>query len=60
MEELLRTVNTSTVRTFLISWGQKTRDKYYVELSSRYEICFAKICIDMNVIFYLSTTIQQC
>ena len=55
-----RTVNTSTVRIFLISWWQKMRDKYcYVHLSSWYEIWFAIICIDMNVILDLSTTIQQ-
>ena len=55
-----RTVNMSTVRTFLISWGQKTRIKYcYVDLSSWYEVWFAIICIGMNVILDLSTTIQQ-
>ena len=55
-----RTVNTSTVRTFLISWGQKTRVEYcYVDLSSWYEIWFAITCIDMNVVLHLSTTIQQ-
>ena len=42
------------------SWGQKTRDKYcYVDLLSWYEIWFAMICIDMNIIFDLSTMIQQ-
>ena len=54
------TVNTSTVRIFLMSWRQKTRDIYfYVDLSSWYEIWFAIICIDMNVILDLPTTIQQ-
>ena len=55
-----RTVNTSTVRTFLISWGQKTRVKYcYVDLSSWYEIWFAIICNNMNVILDLPTAIQH-
>ena len=54
------TVNTSTVRTFLISWRQKTRDKYcYVHLSSWYDIWFEMLCIDMNFILDLSTAIQQ-
>ena len=48
------------VRTFLITWWQKTRVKYcYVDLSSRYELQFAIICIDMSVILDLSTAIQQ-
>ena len=47
------------LRTFLISWGQKTRVKHcYVDLSSWYELSFA-ICIDMDVILDVSTTIQQ-
>ena len=55
-----RLVNTSTVRIFLISWRQKTRDIYcYVDLSSWDEIWFAIICIDMNIILDLPTTIQQ-
>ena len=40
-----RNVNASAVRIFLISWRQKTRDIYYVDLSSWYEIWFAIICI---------------
>ena len=55
-----RTVNTSTVRIFLISWVQKTRVKYcYVDLWSWYEIWFAVKCIGMKVIVDLSTTTQQ-
>ena len=55
-----RPVNTLTVRIFLISWRQKTSDIYcYVDLSSWYEIWFAIICIDMNVILDLPTMIQQ-
>ena len=47
-------------RTFLISWGQKTRVKHcYVDLSSWYELWFVIICIDVDVIFDPSTTIQQ-
>ena len=47
------------LRTFLISWGQKTHVKHcYVDLSSWYELWFA-ICIDMDFILDLSTTIQQ-
>ena len=49
-------------RTFLISWGQKTRVWHcYVDLSSWYEFWFARICSDVNVIWLilnLSTTIQ--
>ena len=46
------------LRTFLISWGQKTRVKHcYVDLSSWYEHWFAIICIDMDVILDLSTTL---
>ena len=48
------------VRTFMIRWGQKTLAKHcYVDLSSWYELWFAIICIDMNVILDLSTTIHQ-
>ena len=48
------------LRTFRISWGQKTRVKHcYVDLSSWYELWFAIICIDMDVILVLSTEIQQ-
>ena len=48
------------LRTFLISCGQKTSVKHcYVNLSSSYELCLAIICIDMDVIFDLSTAIQQ-
>ena len=55
-----RTVNTSTVRIFLISWGQKTCAKYcYVDLLSWYEIWFAVICIGMNIILDLYTATQQ-
>ena len=47
------------LRTFLISWGQKTHVKHCnVDLSSWYELWFA-ICMDMDVIFDLSTVIQQ-
>ena len=47
------------LRTFLISWGQKTHVKHYnVDLSSWYELWFA-ICMDMDVILDLSTVIQQ-
>ena len=43
-----KTVN-RLVRTFLISWGQKTRIEHYnVDLSWN-EFWFAIICIDMNV-----------
>ena len=36
------------LRTFLTSWGQKTRVKHcYVDLSSWYELWFAMICIDI-------------
>ena len=48
------------LRIFLISWGQKTRVKHcYAELSSWYEFWFARICISMNTISDLSTTIRQ-
>ena len=48
------------LRTFLISCGQKTSVKHcYVDLSLWYELCLAIICIDMDVIFGLSTAIQQ-
>ena len=48
------------LRTFLISWGLKTRVKHcYVDLSSWYELWFAIICINMDVILGLSTAIQQ-
>ena len=47
------------LRTFLISWGQKTRVKHcYVDLSSRYEFWSAMICIT-NIISDLSTTIRD-
>ena len=45
---------------FLISWGQKTHVKHCnVDLSSRHELWFAIICIDMDVILDLSTAILQ-
>ena len=45
------------LRTCLISWGQETRVKHcYVDLSSWYELRFAIICIDMEVIFYCNPT----
>ena len=48
------------LRIFLISWGQKTRVKHcYVELSSWYEFWFAIICIGINIISDLSTTIRR-
>ena len=49
------------LRTFLISWEQKTRVKHcYVDLSSWHELWFAIIlCVVMNVILDLSTAIQQ-
>ena len=48
------------VHTFLISWGQKKHVTHYnVDLSSWYEFWFATICIDMNVILALPTTMQQ-
>ena len=48
------------LRTFLISWGQKTNVKHCnVDLSLWYELWFAIICIDMDVILDLSTAIQQ-
>ena len=54
------TVNASTVCIFLTSWRQKTRVKYCnVDSSLWYEIWFAMMCICMNVIFYISTKIQQ-
>ena len=47
------------LRTFLISWGQKTRVKHcYVDLSSWHELWFAILCVVMNVILDLSTAIQ--
>ena len=40
------------LRTFLISWGQKTCVKHCnVDLSSWYELWIAILCIDMAVIF---------
>ena len=55
-----RTVNTSTSPHILVSWEQTTRVKYcYVDLSPSYEFWFAIIFIDLNVIFDLSTAIQQ-
>ena len=48
------------LRTFLINWGQKTHMKHCnVDLSSWYELWFAIICIDMDLILDLSTAIQQ-
>ena len=50
------------LRTFLISWGQKTHVKHCnVDLSSWYELWFAIICIDMDVIldFYHNPTILE-
>ena len=48
------------VRRFLSSWGQRAHVKLYnIDLTSRYELWFALICIDMNVILALSTAIQQ-
>ena len=48
------------LRIFLISWGQKTCVKHcYVDLSSWYEFWFAILCISMNIISDLSTTIRQ-
>ena len=48
------------VRRFLSSWEQRARVKLYnIDLTSSYEFWFALICIDMNVILALSTTIQQ-
>ena len=48
------------LRTFLISWGHKTCIKHCnVDLSSWYELWFAIICIDMDIILHLSTAIQQ-
>ena len=48
------------LRTFMISWGQKTRVKHcYVNLSSWCEFWFAIICIDINIILNCSTAIQQ-
>ena len=45
---------------FLISWGQKMHVKNcYVDLLSWYEFWFAIICISMNIISDLSTTIRQ-
>ena len=46
------------LRIFLISWGQKTHVKHcYVDLSSWYEFCSAIICISINIVSDLSTTI---
>ena len=48
------------VRRFLSSWGQRARVKLYnIDSSAWYEFWFPLICIDMNVISALSTTIQQ-
>ena len=48
------------LRTFLISWGQKTHVKHcYVDLWSSYEFWFAIICISINIILDLSTTIRD-
>ena len=47
-------------RTFLVSWGQNTRVKYYyVDLSSWYGFWFPIICIDMDIILDFSIAIQQ-
>ena len=46
--------------TFLISWGQKTCVKHcYVDLSSWNKFWSAIICISINIISDLSTTIQD-
>ena len=48
------------LRTFLISWGQKTHAKHsYVDLSLWYEFWVAIICISINIISDLSTTIRD-
>ena len=48
------------LRTFLISWGQKTCVKHcYVDLLSWYQLWLAIIYINMDVIFDLSTAIQK-
>ena len=48
------------LRTFLINWGQKTHMKHCnVDLSSWYELWFAIICIDMDLILDLSTAINS-
>ena len=48
------------LHTFLISCGQKMRVKHcYVDLSTWYELWLAIICIDIDVIFDLSTTISN-
>ena len=48
------------LRAFLSSWGLKTRVQHcYVDFSSWYELWFAIVCIDMDVILGLSTAITE-
>ena len=59
---IMQELSVQPVRIFRISWWRKARVKHcFVDVSSWYEFRFARICIDMNVSWFISnfsTTIQ--